>query len=98
MRRLIDVSFDYDYDSDLYMLSKDPDAENWKVIVHCRDGQKHILSLEKFCAYPGCATREGEAAWSIDYFKSEKIEIQRSGLGAVFVRHPGQPEQWQVGE
>lgn len=98
MKRLIDVSFEYDYDSDLYMFSKDPDAEKWKVIVHCRDGQKHVPSIEKFFAYPGCETHEGEAAWLVDYCNPEKIEIQRPGLKAVIVRHPDQPEQWQLGE
>ena len=90
MKRQIDVSFDYDYDSNLYMLSKDHNAKYWKVIVHCGNGQKHLPSLEKFVAYPGCAPHEGEVAWLVDYFKPEKIEIQRPGLRTVIVRHPDQ--------
>ena len=84
----MDVSFDYDYDSNLYMLTKDPDAENWKVIVHCRDGKKHVPSIEKFFAYPGCATHEGEAAWLIEYYKPEKIEIQLPSLKTEIIKHP----------
>ncbi len=91
MKRPIDVSFEHDYDSNLYMLSKDPDARNWKVIVHCRDGQKYVPSIEKFVAYPGCATHEGEAAWLVEYFNPEKIEIQRPSLETVIVRHPDGP-------
>lgn len=84
----VDVSFAHDYDSDLYMLSGDPDARKWTVIVHCKDGKKHASSIEKFTAYPGCATHEGEAAWPVDYFKPEKIEIQRPGLKTVILKHP----------
>ncbi len=88
MKRPIDISFEHDYDSNLYMLSKDLDAKNWKVIVHCRDGQKYDPSIEKFIAYPGCATHEGEIAWLVEYFNPEKIEIQRPSLETVIVRHP----------
>ncbi len=84
----IDVSFEHDYDSDLYMLSKDPDARNWEVLVHCKDGEIHVSSIGKFVAYPGCATHEGEAAWLVEYFNPEKIEIQRPGLETVNIRHP----------
>jgi len=87
----MDISFDYDYDSDLYMLSNDPEVENWKVIVHCRDGEKYVPSIEKFFAYPGCATHEGEAAWLIEYYKPVKIEIQRPGLETEIIKHP----DWQ---
>ncbi|MBU1564716.1 MAG: hypothetical protein KJ630_03695 [Proteobacteria bacterium] len=90
MKRLIDVAFEHDYDSNLFMLSKDPSAKNWKVIVHCRDGQKYVRSIEKFFAYPGCATHDGEAAWLVECFNPEKVEIQRPGLEAVIIRHPGQ--------
>ena len=88
MKRPIDVSFEHDYDSDLYMLSKDPDAMNWKVLVHCKDGKMYVSSIEKFVAYPGCSTHEGEAAWLVEYFNPEKIEIQRLGLETVSIRHP----------
>ena len=84
----INVSFEYDYDSNLYMLSKESGAENWTVIVHCGDGTKHLPKIEKFVAYPGCKTHEGEPAWLVDYFKPKKIEIQRPGLSGVMVRHP----------
>lgn len=90
-KRPIDISFKHDYDSNLYMLSKDPDAKNWTVIVHCRDGKKYVSSIEKFVAYPGCKTHEGEYAWYVDYFKPEKIEIRRTGLETVIVRHPDGP-------
>ena len=94
MKHKIEVSFQHDYDSDLYMLSKDPDAKNWKVIIHCRKGQQHDSTMVKFFAYPGCATHEGEAAWLIDYFNPLKIEIQRPGLGTVTIRHPDRPKLW----
>ena len=42
MIRQIDVLFAHDYDSDLYMLSGDPDAKNWAVTVHCKNGKKHV--------------------------------------------------------
>ena len=85
----IDVSFAYDYDCDLHMLSKDPDAKSWKVIVHCKDGEKHVALPCKFLPYPGCVTHEGEVAWLVEYFfHAEKIEIQRPGLENVIVRHP----------
>ncbi len=84
----IDVSFAHDYDSDLYMLSGDPNAKNWTVIVHCKDGKKYVSQFEKFVAYPGCATHEGEAAWLVEYFKPEKIEIQRPGLKTAIISHP----------
>ncbi len=88
IKRPIDVSFDYDYDSDLYMFSKDPDAKNWKVIVHCNNGQKKVPSIEKFVPYPGCKTHEGEAAWLVEYFNSDKIEIQRPSMKTVTIKHP----------
>lgn len=88
MKRSLDVSFEHDYDSNLYMLSKDPDARNWTVIVHCRDGKKYASSIEKFVPYPGCATHENESAWYVEYFEPEKIEIQRAGLATVFLKHP----------
>ena len=96
MNSLLDVSFAHDYDSDLYMLSKDPEAENWTVSVHSRDGAEHPSRLEKFVAYPGCDTHEGKAAWLVEYFEPEKIEIRRPGLRAVMVRHPDLPDQWQL--
>ncbi len=67
MKHSKEFLFDYDFDSDLYMFSKDHDAKNWKIIVHCKGGQKHVPSIEKFAAYPGCATHEGEAAWSVGF-------------------------------
>ena len=88
MIRQIDVLFAHDYDSDLYMLSGDPDAKNWQVIVHCKDGKKHVSSIEKFVAYPGCTTHEGEAAWLVEYFKPDKIEIQRPGHKTMTIKHP----------
>ncbi len=88
MNYQIDVSFDYDFDSDLYMFSKAPDAKNWKVIVHVKNGDKKVPSIAKYSAYPGSPTHEGETAWSVDYFNAEKIEIQRANLESVFVRHP----------
>ncbi len=91
MKYPIDVSFEHDYDSNLYMLSKDSGARNWKVVVHCRDGQKYFPSIEKFVAYPGCATHEDEAAWLVEYFNPEKIEIQRLTLKTVSIRHPDGP-------
>ena len=86
--KALQISFDYDYDSNLYMLSKAPGAKNWTVIVHCQDGRSHIPSLRKFTPYPGCETHEGEPAWFVDYFRAEKVEIQRPGLKSVFVSHP----------
>ncbi len=88
MKHPMGISFEHDYDANLYMLSKRPDAKNWRVIVHCRDGQKHVPSIEKFTAYPGSATHEGEAAWLVEYFNPEKIEIQRPRRKTVIVRHP----------
>lgn len=88
MKRRIDVSFHHDYDSDLYMLSKDPDAKNWKVIVHCKDGKQYVPTVGTFTPYPGCETHEGEAAWLVDYYKPEIIEIQRPGLEIVTIKHP----------
>ena len=84
----LDVIFAHDYDSDLYMLSKEPGAMNWTVTVHCKNGKKHLSSVEKFVAYPGCAAHKGEAAWLIEYFEPEKIEIQRPGQKTVSIRHP----------
>ena len=84
----IDVTFDYDFDSDLYMVAGDPDAGNWTVIVHCKNGKTHITSPEHFAEYPGCETHEGEIAWYVDHFGAEKVEVQRSGQESVFVRHP----------
>jgi hypothetical protein len=88
MKRSLDVSFEHDYDSNLYMLSKDPDANNWTVIVHCKDGRKNVSSIEKFVPYPGCAIHENESAWYVEYFGPEKIEIQRSGRDSVYIKHP----------
>ena len=84
----LDVSFDYDYDSDLYMLSKGLKAKNWMVIVHCKDGRSHTPSLEKFTPYPGCDPHEGAAAWLVDYYGAEKVEIKRPFRKPVFVTHP----------
>lgn len=84
----LSVTFAHDYDSDLHMFSKDPDAENWKVIVHCKNEQQYYLSIVKFYAYPGCDTHEGETAWLVDYYQPEKIEIQRPGLETVIMKHP----------
>lgn len=84
----LNVSFAHDYDSDLYMLSKDPEAKNWKVIVHCKEGKQYAPPMEKFTAYPGCDTHEGEAAWLVDYYKPETIEVRRPGKKAVIVKHP----------
>lgn len=81
-------SFAHDFDSDLYLLSKDPGAKSWKVIVHGKDGRKHSRSLEKFSPYPGCATHDGEAAWLVECFQPEKIEIQVPGQQAIFIKHP----------
>lgn len=94
MKRHKDISFDYDFDSSLYMLSKDPDAASWKVIVHCKGGEKHFPQIEKFFPYPGCENHEGEAAWLVDYFKPEKIEIQRPKLKAVIFRYPDGSRMW----
>ncbi len=84
----LQISFDYDFDSDLYILSKDPDAKSWTVIVHCGDGKSHMPPLEKFVPYPGTEVHEGEAAWLVDYFRAEKVEIQRPGQKSEFVSHP----------
>ena len=92
MNRPKNISFDYDYDSNLYMLSKDLGAKNWKVIVHCADGKKHVPPIEKFYAYPGCSTHEGEAAWSIEFYKAINIEIKRPGMETVIFRHPDSDE------
>ena len=89
MKLSINVSFEHDYDSTLYMLSRDPDAKNWKVIVHCKSGKKHVSSIEKFVPYPGCATHEGDVAWLVEYFNPEKIEIQMSDMKIVTIRYPG---------
>ena len=88
MKHHLDVTFAHDYDSNLHMLSNNCDAKNWKVIVHCKDGQKHVPLIEKFIAYPGCATHEGKTAWLIEYFKPEKIEILRPSREAVVIKHP----------
>ncbi len=88
MFRRINVSFEHDYDSDLYMFSKDPKAKNWNVTVHCKDGKKYVPSISKFYAYPGCKTHEGEASWMVDYYKAEKIEIERPGKKTVILKHP----------
>ena len=87
MNNQIDVSFDWDFDSDLYMLSKAPDAKNWKVIVHLKNGNVDVPSIETFSPYPGCPTHEGEAAWFVS-FHAERVEIQRPSLEPVIVRHP----------
>ncbi len=84
----IDVSFTYDYDSDHYLITKVKDAQSWSVIVHCKDGVKHTARVGKFCAYPGCDTHEDATAWCIEYFKAEKIEIQREGHKSIFINHP----------
>lgn len=84
----IEVSFEHDYDSNLYMISKNPEAHDWEVIVHCRDGRKHVSPVEKFTAYPGCAEHLGEAAWYMEYFQPDKIEIRRPGKKGAFIKHP----------
>ena len=88
MKHQLDVTFAHDYDSSLYMLSNDPGAKNWKVIVHCKDGQKHVPSIERFVAYPGCDTHEGKTAWLIEYYEPEKIEIRRPSRTNVVIKHP----------
>ena len=85
---MTDVSFSHDYDSDLYMFSKDSDAKNWKVIVHCEDGKEHMPSVEKFIPYPGCDAHEGETAWMVDYYLPETIEIQKPGSKVVIIKYP----------
>ena len=84
----LEVTFDYDFDSSLYMLTKDPDARNWTVVVHCKNGDSHVTSPDKFSEYPGCETHESKIAWYVDYYEAEKVEIQRSGEHPVFIRHP----------
>lgn len=84
----IKVIFQHDFDSDLYMLTKEPSAANWQVIVHCSDGRKHTPAIENFSAYPGCETHENKVAWPVDYFLAEKIEIRRPGRKTVILRHP----------
>ena len=98
MKHPIEISFEHDSDSNLYLLSADPGANQWEVIVHCRDGKTHQPKIEKFYAYPGRARHEGEAAWLVDYLRPEKIEVRRPGHGTVMLRHPDLPEQWQEGE
>lgn len=88
MKLSINISFEHDNDSNLYMISSDPDGNSWKVIVHCRDGRKYSPSVEKFFAYPGCKTHEGSATWMVDYFSPEKIEIQLPNNMKVIIEHP----------
>ena len=82
------VTFDYDFDSRLYMLSEDSEANSWTVVVHCKNGDTQISTPDNFAEYPGCETHEGKVAWYVDHFEAERIEIQRSGKESVFVRHP----------
>lgn len=82
------ISFAHDYDLSLHMLSADPEARNWTVIVHCEGGNPHTSAMEKFVPCSGCGRRDGEAAWIIEYYKAEKIEIQRPGCEPVFIKHP----------
>lgn len=92
MKHSLDFMFDYDFDSNLYMLSKDPEAKNWKVIVHGKDGKKYVPSIEKFFAYPECPPHEGEAAWLVEYYSPTRIEIQQPGLETVSFKHPNGSE------
>jgi hypothetical protein len=88
MTRSIDVSFQHDYDSSLYMISRDPDAKNWTVMVHCQDGKIHTPAIERFIAYPGCETHEGATAWPVEYFRPKTIEIRRPDQKTVTIPHP----------
>jgi hypothetical protein len=92
MKYPLSIYFEYDYDSNLYMLSKDADAGLWKVIVHCGDGKKYFPSIDKFVAYPGCAAHKSEAAWFVEYYKPEIIEIQRFDEKPLIVKHPDKSE------
>lgn len=87
-KSFMEVSFSYDYDSDLHMLCKEPEAREWKVLVHCANGEKHSPSIETFTPYPGCDPHEGAVAWLVDYFRPETIEIQRPGKKAATIKHP----------
>ena len=83
-----DISFAHDYDLCLYMLSPDPEARNWTVIVRCGDGKTYRPAIGRFVPCAGCSEREGEAAWSIEYYQAEKIEILRPGCEPVYIEHP----------
>jgi hypothetical protein len=84
----IDISFDYDFDSNLYLLARNPEADTWTIIVDCEGGARYQPQIETFSAYPGCATHEGETAWLVDYFKAEKVHINRPGQETEVVLHP----------
>jgi hypothetical protein len=88
MRRPRNLTFEHDFDSNLYMISADPGARSWKVLVWCKGGRWHVPELEQFVPYPGCAAHEGEAAWNIEFFQPERIEIQMPGMAAVSFEHP----------
>lgn len=88
MTNPINILFRHDYDSDLYMLSKDFDAKDWKVIIHCIDGEKHIVQPDEFLPYPGTTEVRGEISWCIERFGAQKIEIQRPGLEPLIIAHP----------
>lgn len=83
-----DIQFDYDFDSNLYMLSKDPDAINWEVTLYLGDNRKERLFPKKFSPYPGCEEHQGEAAWLVEGYRPKKIEILRPGMEPVFIEHP----------
>lgn len=88
MIRPLDVTFDYDFDSNLYMFSKASDAKNWKVTLHCLNNKKTVALMDKFSAYPGCNEHSGETSWMIEGYRPEKIEIKRPGQQPVLIEHP----------
>lgn len=84
----LEISFDYDSDSNLYMLSRRVDARTWNVTIVCRDGERHIARAERFFPYPGTNPHENEPAWSLEYYQPESIEITRPGMAIVSIPHP----------
>jgi predicted TIM-barrel fold metal-dependent hydrolase len=86
--RTVQVTFAHDYDGDLFMFSKDDDAEDWKVFLHCRGGEARPVKPSKFSPYPGTDTHEGETAWLVDFFHAEQIEVRAPGREILHIPHP----------
>lgn len=88
MKKTLNIEFAHDSDSDLYMISSESNADQWRVTVYCGNGKEYNPMITKFTAYPGCETHEGKAAWLVDYYKPEKIEIKLPSSEIVIIRHP----------
>lgn len=88
MKFLLGIEFAHDYDSDLYMISGDANANQWKVTVCCENGKEYYPSVSKFYAYPGCETHEGKAAWLVEYYRPKEIKIQIKNQETVIIKHP----------